>query len=77
MSQLFAGRKLHEAGCIQTLCDCYTDVNEAMDKGYQRFCALMVLIGFNPCNECPIPKNKYNAYQQYHSAPQTRKIAKQ
>ena len=45
---------LHGAGCIQTLCDMYADVGDAVKAGgLERFSGIMLLTRLNPCDGCP------------------------
>ena len=69
-------RLLHEAGCIQTLCDVYTDSNEAKKQGYIRFCQIMILTNLDPCPGCPIFP-KCEAYKKYHTAPKEEKVKRE
>lgn len=69
-------RLLHEAGCIQTMCDVYPDVKEAEKNFLGRFCTLMVLTNLNPCDECPVLQG-CKAYKEYNTQPKEEKAAKE
>ena len=46
--------RLYATGCIQTCADVYATVEEAREKAYERFLAVMVLTKGDPCDGCPI-----------------------
>lgn len=65
-------RQLHEAGCIQTMCDLEGNVVEAERKFAIWFNALRILQP-NLCDGCAVFSRTCEAFLKYHSEP--RRIA--
>lgn len=67
--QLIASfQELYEAGCIQTGADVCDTLQEAQEKFVLPLVGLMVATRNNPCNGCPVDKQKCKAFQMYHTS---------